>query len=348
MRFFEDGPTIPDELLTARDEGRVVFFCGAGVSIARAGLPDFLGLAESVVAKLRVSADSSAYKLLNEAREIGLCAGADGLIPADRIFGLLEREFFPRYIESAVTEVLKPSPNVDPSAHKILLDLATTPKGEIRLVTTNFDRLFDDPCLFKDRRDELQTWVAPHLPYLSHHDEMNGIVYLHGRANKEYTTSGDGRFILSSAQFDRAYLAEGWATRFFKEVMACHVVVFVGYGADDPPVHYLLEGIDQEKRSNGMYAFQSGVPDEAAAKWRHKGVEAIAYPKGCHRTLWETLEAWAQKARSPDAWYESIIDLAKKGPTNLQPHERGQIAYIPEFWITKRPKERRENNLVAV
>ncbi len=32
MRFLENGPSIPDELLLARDQGRVVFFCGAGVS----------------------------------------------------------------------------------------------------------------------------------------------------------------------------------------------------------------------------------------------------------------------------------------------------------------------------
>ena len=43
MRFVANGPSIPDELLTARDEGRVMFFCGAGVSRAYAGLPDFFG-----------------------------------------------------------------------------------------------------------------------------------------------------------------------------------------------------------------------------------------------------------------------------------------------------------------
>ena len=32
MRFFADGPTIPDELLEQRDRGNVAFFCGAGVS----------------------------------------------------------------------------------------------------------------------------------------------------------------------------------------------------------------------------------------------------------------------------------------------------------------------------
>jgi hypothetical protein len=29
MRFLENGPNIPDELLLARDQDRVMFFCGA-------------------------------------------------------------------------------------------------------------------------------------------------------------------------------------------------------------------------------------------------------------------------------------------------------------------------------
>ena len=36
MRFAADGPDIPGNLLDARDDGEVVFFCGAGVSMAKA------------------------------------------------------------------------------------------------------------------------------------------------------------------------------------------------------------------------------------------------------------------------------------------------------------------------
>lgn len=50
-----NGPSIPDELLIARDEGRVVFFCGAGVSMAFAGLADFFGLANEVIRRLGVA-----------------------------------------------------------------------------------------------------------------------------------------------------------------------------------------------------------------------------------------------------------------------------------------------------
>ncbi|MFZ5604830.1 MAG: hypothetical protein ACOY7J_20440, partial [Pseudomonadota bacterium] len=48
MRFFEGGPSIPDQLLERRDQGRVVFLCGAGVSF-NAGMPSFYELTKYVV-----------------------------------------------------------------------------------------------------------------------------------------------------------------------------------------------------------------------------------------------------------------------------------------------------------
>jgi hypothetical protein len=47
MQFVADGPDIPDSLLEAHGEGRVVFFCGAGISYP-AGLPGFEGLVKEI------------------------------------------------------------------------------------------------------------------------------------------------------------------------------------------------------------------------------------------------------------------------------------------------------------
>ncbi|WP_419629151.1 hypothetical protein, partial [Thiolapillus sp.] len=47
MQFIANGPDIPDALLQAHEEGRVVFFCGAGISYP-AGLPGFKGLVEQI------------------------------------------------------------------------------------------------------------------------------------------------------------------------------------------------------------------------------------------------------------------------------------------------------------
>ena len=333
MRFFENGPAIPDELLHAHDEGRVVFFCGAGVSQAKAGLPDFFGLAKKVMESLGVQADRSAWKLLEEARNLEAQIGVAGVIAADRIFGLLEREFRPEVIEEAVASALRPKlqPNGKPdlTAHRRILDLATTREGLVHVVTTNFDRLFDD-CGDDCGRD-LSSWQRSRLPDPSRPKDMDGIVYLHGKVTSDYKgAEGDG-FVLSSSQFGQAYLSEGWATSFFREIIDRYVVVFVGYAADDPPVHYLLEGLNRQikDKERQVYAFQAGNADDAASKWRDKGVQAISYAKNSdHAALWNTLEAWAQSARDPDKWYAEVINKAKQGPQSLSPHERGQVAHI--------------------
>jgi hypothetical protein len=284
MRFLKDGPAIPDDLLIARDESRAVFFCGAGVSRARAGLPGFFGLAEGVIQKLGVPADEAACKILSVARKIGEETGETGLISADRILGLLERHFLPRDIEAAVAEVLRPKKDVDLSAHKIMLDLATTQEGKVRLVTTNFDRLFED-C-----RDNLGTRQPPNLPDPSRQADMDGVIYLHGRATEDYTGADGEGFVLSSSEFGRAYLSDGWATQFFRGILDRYVVVFVGYGADDPPVQYLLEALNRKAGSLArIYAFQSGLTTDADAKWLHKGVKPIPYDendKRYNRKLW--------------------------------------------------------------
>ena len=327
MRFFENGPAIPGELLHARDEGRVVFFCGAGVSQAKAKLPGFFGLAKKVMKTLGVLADSSARKLLEEARKFEAETSVAGVIPADRIFGLLERDFPLNSIEEAVASALRPDDEPDLTAHRTILDLATTGEGLVHVVTTNFDRLFDD-C---DRG--LSSWQRPRLPDPSRPKDMNGIVYLHGKATSDYQRAeGDG-FVLSSPQFGQAYLSEGWATSFFREISDSdrYVVVFVGYTADDPPVHYLLEGLNRQikDKERQVYAFQAGNVDDAVSKWGHRGVKAIAYAKDSgHTALWDTLEAWAQRARDPDKWYAEVINKAKQGPQSLSPHERGQVAHI--------------------
>ncbi len=329
MRFFADGPSIPDELLWERDEGKVVFFCGAGVSRAYAGLPDFFGLANKVAEYLKADKDSAAYQLIhqrdgNEKKNV-----VGGYISADYIFGLLERDFFQKDIEEAVASALKPKKQDSPKkvdylkGHKILLDLATGEDGKVRLVTTNFDRLFEQ-C-----RENLKIWQPPKLPDPSRVDEMDGIIYLHGLATKDYQgAEGDG-FILSTSQFGRAYLAEGWATQFIRQLLDNYTIVFVGYSADDPPVQYLLEALHKMKATHKkIYAFQSDDGEEVINRWKFKGVMPICFPAGGYDILWKTLEAWAKRARNPDKWYEQVIKKFASNPRTLQPFERGQIAHI--------------------
>ena len=116
---------------------------------------------------------------------------------------------------------------------------------------------------------------------------------------------------------------------YIREIIQQYVVVFIGYSADDPPVHYLLEALNNLSGSRNIYAFQSGSEEEARGKWFHQGVEAIAYDsKDKHKLLWQSLDAWAERARNPEQWCSAVINKAKQGPRNLSAHERGQVAHI--------------------
>lgn len=53
MQLVKDGPDIPERLLQAHEDGRVVFFCGAGVSYP-AGLRDFSWLVQELYNELGV------------------------------------------------------------------------------------------------------------------------------------------------------------------------------------------------------------------------------------------------------------------------------------------------------
>ena len=324
MRFIEDGPSIPDELLIARDEGRVVLFCGSGVSRAKAGLPDFFGLVQDVIHRLGVPRENIASKLLNEANELHERTHEPGLISADRLFGLLEREYSEEDICRVVTQALTPEPDADIFAHQILMDLAKTPNGRIRLVTTNFDRLFDK-C-----SPRTECWRYPKFPSPSRHVDFDGIVYLHGCSKEDYSGPESDFYILSSARFGQAYLTHGWVSEFFKEIISRYVVVFIGYSADDPPVRYLLEGYNKDFNSNhAMYAFQAGDPEDVKGMWQQKGVMGIGYSDAeSHKALWDTLYAWAERAKDINGWYQKVISRAVGGPEAVKPHERGQIAHV--------------------
>ncbi len=325
MRFLKDGPSIPDDLLIARDQGRVVLFCGAGVSRAFAKLPGFFDLARSVIHKLSVPPDHAAAKVLSVAEEIQERIDAPpGLISADRVFALLERDFSVSDIHDAVAKSLCPSSDADLSAHLILIRLARTPVGKVHLVTTNFDRLFEE-C-----SDTLTSSRPPRLPDPNRPGDLDGIIHLHGCVTRDYTGAEGDEFVLSSAEFGRAYLSDGWATQFFRRVLDRYVVLFVGYAADDPPVQYLLEALNTKSgAASYIYAFQAGLGSEASARWEHKGVRAIPYSADDrHKALWDTLKEWAARADNPDAWYDSVIQLARQGPEQLQAYQRGQIAHL--------------------
>lgn len=323
MRFIANGPSIPDDLLIARDAGDVIFFCGAGVSRHLAGLPDFLKLGGDVINLLGAGEKSLARKLFQRINEIGPMEGVGGLVATDRIFSLLEREFEQKDVQIAVARAIKPGEKVNLSAHRTLIDLSRGRDGTVRLVTTNFDLLFEQSVA------GISCCGPPMLPN-PRSAGFEGIIHLHGRVNEDYSGPGDEEFIISSADFGRAYLSDGWATRFMQSLLARFQIVFVGYAADDPPVQYLLEALNLHAGNRSrLFAFQAGSHADDAALWEHRGVRPIPFDNSAgFDPLWDSLAAWAERARDVDGWYANLLKTAATGPAGLDPHVRGQVAHL--------------------
>ena len=246
----------------------------------------------------------------------------------DQIFNLLQQEYTAGEIDYLIAKRLKTKPRTCVSTHETILRLSKSADGTPQIVTTNFDLLFK-----RAAGRGLKTYIPPALPDLANGQPLNGLVYLHGRINSRIRR-GEGRqgFIISSSDFGRAYLAEGWATRFIRDLLDQYTVILLGYSANDPPVRYLLQGLHTQRRESQarLFAFDSGTEEEVQPRWRDSGVRALAYPAtdDSHSALWDTLSAWVDRADDPPAWRKRIVDLAGKGPRNLEPYERGQVASL--------------------
>lgn len=323
MRFFKDGPSIPDLLLERRDQGRVVFLCGAGVSL-NAGMPTFYELTKHVMDFFDPPAGSALEAEFRPWVKDAESKANRPKTPLDQIFHMLYQEYGRDDVNSLVAERLRNFRTDDArsSEHNIIARISADQEGKPQLVTTNFDRLFEPELKYAEGK----IYEPPAFPDISLGVPLTGITYLHGRLQDRNVKLHP--YILSSADFGRAYLSEGWATNFIRSLLKSYTVVLVGYQAEDPPVKYLLQGLNHDglsDRSN-LYAFDKGDPEDIEAKWRDRGVTAIAckdYP-----SLWQSLEAWAERANNPRLWRSNIINLAMKGPRQLSAYERGQVAHL--------------------
>jgi hypothetical protein len=232
---------VPDALLDDLLDGKVVVFAGAGVSMGTpANLPSFVALTEEI-AGIKVADDEKNRldQLLGDAKRRGIKVNED----AARITG---------------------NPMSRPTRlHKALVRLFPS-TDNLRIVTTNFDRHFSTEAKRHYGRSTFETYCAPALPLGG---SFRGLVYLHGSVEKAPET-----LVLCDEDFGRAYLTDGWATRFLKDMFSSYTVIFVGYSHDDTVMRYLSRGLPPGTR---RYAFTEEWRTES---WKDLGIEPIPYP----------------------------------------------------------------------
>ncbi|MBB6157615.1 hypothetical protein HDC30_004866 [Pseudomonas sp. JAI115] len=305
MQFVANGPEIPSELLQAHEEGRVVFFCGAGISYP-ANLPGFEGLVNKIYENTGTTF-SAIEELAFKKKQF------------DATLDLLERRLPGQRIalREALALALKPNLRLKDATktHEALLRLARNRQGILRLVTTNFDRIFDAA----GRRSE-QKFIehsAPMLP-IPKASRWDGLVYLHGVLPKRSDATALNRLIVTSGDFGLAYLTERWAARFVGELFRNYVVCFVGYSINDPVLRYMMDALAADRMLGEAtltaWAFADcnpGKESEKTIEWESKGVAPILYevPTNSvdHSALHNTLHAWSETYRDGVTGKERIV-----------------------------------------
>ena len=301
MQFIQHGPDIPERLLQAQEEGRVVFFCGAGISYP-AGLPGF----KQLVNKLYHAIGEPTNSIEQTAIKANQFDTTIGLLEA-RIMGGREA------VRRAVAGILTPDLSVRhaTSSHEALLTLAHCRNGRTRLITTNFDRLFEE--VIESKGASTQRFHAPLLPVPK--NRWDGLVYLHGLIPATLSAGELDRLVLSSGDFGLAYLTERWAARFVSELFRNYTVCFVGYSINDPVLRYMMDALAADRLLGEsppeMFAFGSytkGKEQKAAEEWLAKNVTPILYREHNHHAyLHKTIRAWAETYRDGVQGKERIV-----------------------------------------
>ena len=252
--FITKFVNVPDEILRAREDGMLVVFAGAGVSMGPPScLPNFPQLVKQIAEQCAEDFSERKHPAFDEY-----------LGELDIKYGMVNER------ARAIIGRSDSFPNI---LHRDISQLFTA--DNLRIVTTNFDRHFStaiEKLKAEEHFDMLPNeFSAPALP---RGDKFKGVVYLHGNIAQDAE-----ELIVTDTDFGRAYLSEGWASDFVRALYSSdYTILFIGYSHSDPMLKYLARGL--RIRKNNKFSFVSGkeIRKGKDAFWSSLGVGVIPFP----------------------------------------------------------------------
>ena len=215
----------------------------------------------------------------------------------DVVLGMLERRIDgphprgPSRLRATVATRLgtpaRPAP-----IHRAIGNLAAV-GGAFRVVTTNFDLLFEGV-----RRPRPPTYSLGSIPRPTLRPEFAGVFHIHGALPDDEKATTD--LVLTDQDFGDAYLRRRVVSDFIYDAARLYHLVLIGYSANDPPMRYLLNVIAGDSAHfsdlKERFSFVGAKPsdDIELEHWHARGIVPIPYdPKEDHVELLEALEEWA-------------------------------------------------------
>ena len=281
-----------------------------------AGLPDFKGLVSHCYTELGAVPPASS---------------SDEWQWLDRMLGSLENRFGSDAMRDRVAERLDRVAS-DLRLHESILKLARLkgPAAGYRLVTTNFDLFFEQAKAGLTLGRDYHSGPVLPIPRNDQTASWRSIVYLHGRLDID--GGNNQHLVLTSADFGRAYLTEGWAARFVARLFAEFTVLFIGYSLNDPVLRYMTDAFAAEdalsrsgRKRDPAYIFVShaGLTPPDPTPYRDRRLEPIFYREAFrHRALQRTLVEWADAREDYLTRVRQIIHrTAPRLPSALEPSD---------------------------
>ncbi len=269
----------PNQILDAIQNNKLVVFAGAGASVDKpTSLPNFPELAKEI-------AEDTGKTLKKEPCEVFLGALKAGGIDVNGI----------------AAHILTDSCRKHNELHEAIVDLFSSPEN-VKIVTTNYDQMFEQ--VLEERAITALVYNSPALPL---GNDISGIIHIHGNVN-------DPKYmVVTDEDFGKAYLTEGYASRFLIKLFESYIVLFVGYSYNDTILRYLSRAMSREHSANRFI-----LTDDTKSDWSSLGISAINFPKRSYAVMRNgiiKLGIYAKKTLWD--WRNQFIEIADNPPKDL-------------------------------
>lgn len=270
----------PNEIVDSIKEGKLVVFAGAGASVdSPTSLPDF----EKLTLKI---AEGTGY-IRNKN------------VPFEVFLGGLKAKGI--NVNEEAAEILASSSLKHNKLHEAIVNLFPD-KDNIKIVTTNYDLMFESVVDSKDYK--VPVYSAPALPL---GNDVHGIVHIHGDVN-----SSD-YMVVTDDDFGKAYLTEGYTSKFLIKLFESYTVLFIGYSYKDTILRYLTRAM---YRSSPCKKFI--LTTDSKSDWDSFDIIPIYYPKRKHALMREGLDKLGMciKKNLFD-WKKQLVEISEAPPEDL-------------------------------
>ena len=278
--MFVNNMNFPNQILDSIKQHSLVVFAGAGASAGvPTSLPDFEKLAEQL-------AEGSAFvKGKEESCEVFL-----GTLKANHID-----------VNSQAASLLSEACLKHNKLHEAIVDLFLS-SNEVRIVTTNYDQMFEQ--VLDEKEAHYSVFDAPALPL---GNDVSGIVHIHGNVNNPKY------MVVTDDDFGKAYLTDGYASKFLTKLFDSYTVLFVGYSYNDTILRYLTRAMSRDQLQKRYI-----LTDNRKVNWENLGITPIYYPKRSYGVMREGLEKIGIRAkRSLSEWRDCLALIAEAPPKDL-------------------------------